>query len=200
MKMRTRRVAWLGLLIGLLMTQAANADIVNIDAAVSGCKPCNGNPHENPGDIVSDVISPVQLVVPVGTYKVTNGNGKPGANPNFISWNFNSSGANWVWSFIIINDANKEVLMDGCCGPIFNTQAGAANQSFAVNFSQSLTLTQQTTLDFVTEDYFPPDNLGGMAVSISPASTSVPEPASWTLVGVALVSLVFVRHRSRIGA
>ena len=128
----------------------AGAIVVNIDASVTGCTPCNGN-HPQPGDVVSSVISPAQLTLGPGTYTVTNGDGAPGANPAFTAWNFNSSGANWVWDFLIIDDATRQVVMDSCCGTqVYPTQMDAALSAHAQDFSQPFTLTQQTTLDFVT--------------------------------------------------
>ena len=170
--MTTLRRAFLSVGIFLAIMGPAKATVVNISAVTTGCTPCNGNPHPQVGDTLTSVISPVQLTLEPGTYTVANGAGAPGANPDFTAWNFNSSGANWVWAFLIVNDATLQVVMDGCCEQIYSTQAAAATDPFAQSFSQMFTLTQQTTLDFVTEDYDPGDNLGGVALEIVPESSA----------------------------
>ena len=188
--MRILRCACLSLGIVLALIGTANATVVNIDASVTGCTPCNGSAPQV-GDTLTSIINPVQLTLDPGTYTVTNGDGAPGANPDFTAWNFNSAGANWVWSFLIINDANRQVVMDGCCGSpqIFSTQSAAAADPFAQNFSQIFTLTQRTTLDFVTEDFGPADNLGGVALELTPE----PSNALSQLVGIA--GLAILRRR-----
>ena len=129
-----------------------------------------------------------------GTYTVTNGDGAPGANPAFTAWNFNSSGPNWVWDFLIIDDATRQVVMDSCCGTqIYPTQMDAALSAHAQDFSQPFTLTQQTTLDFVTEDYYPYDNLGGVALELAP------EPSALLLFAAAIASLALQRAATPCG-
>jgi hypothetical protein len=188
------RCAFMSLGILLAMAGPASATVVNISAVTTGCTPCNGSPHPQVGDTLASVISPVQLTLDPGTYTVTNGDGALGANPDFTAWNFNSSGNNWIWTFLIINDANLQVIMDGCCGAqVYSTQAAAAADPFAQNFSQMFMLTQRTTLDFVTEDYGPGDNLGGVALEITPE----PSVALLHLASIAgFVSLGALRKRS----
>ncbi len=167
----------------------ASATIVNIDASVSGCDSthCSGE-HVGPGTVLFSVISPSQLTLAAGSYTVTNANGLPGANANDIAWNFNKGGVNWIWAFMAINDSNLTVLLDSLPDAnitIATTQAAAAAQSAAVNYVGHFTLAQQTTVDFVTEDYFPPDNLGGVSLNVQrdgSTAPGVPEPASWALM------------------
>lgn len=101
----------LSLTTSLALSSAAQAVIVNIDAAVTGCQNggnCDGSPH-----------------LP------------PGANPNFTASRFNGVD-NWVWAFEVIDDATKAMLVQGCCGDfVCNTQAGAANQAFAQNYKHA---------------------------------------------------------------
>jgi hypothetical protein len=52
-------------------------------------------------------------------------------------------------------------------------------------------LAQTTTLDFFTDDYFLPDNAGGVALKI------VPEPSTLLLLVAGLVSLGVGRGRGR---
>jgi hypothetical protein len=205
--MQSRSLLVAALLL-VLAASPANALIVNIDATVSGCdvSDCNGV-HPPPGTILGAIFSPVQVTLGPGTYTITNGNGDPGANPNFTAWNFNDGGQsnpnfNWVWSFIVANDANREVLVEGCCGSaVFTSQAAAATQPFATNFSTSLLLTQTTTLDFLIEDFFLSDNLGGMALNVTPAA--VPGPiAGAGLPGLILAGgglLGWWRRRQKMG-
>ena len=193
------KIAALALPLWLALSAPAHAVIVNIDAAVTGCQNagnCDGSPHLQPGDYVGPLINPVQLTLDAGTYTITNGSNMQGANPNFTAWRFNGAD-NWVWAFEIIDDASKKMLVQGCCGDfVYNTQAGAANQAFAQNYSSTLTLTATTTLDFITEDYYPYDNAGGVALNIESSAAAVPEPSTIVLM---LAGLGFVgwKRRSR---
>jgi hypothetical protein len=175
-------------LLAALSAPSQAQTIVNIDAAATGCVNwvnCNGSPHLAAGQYVGDLINPVQLTLPAGTYTITNANGLPGANPNFTAWRFNG-GDNWVWAFEMIDDATKTMVVQGCCvAQVYGSQAAAAADPFAVNYSATFTLAQTTTLDFITEDYAPGDNAGGMALAISP----VPEPATTGLMLAGLAGI-----------
>jgi hypothetical protein len=131
------------------------------------------------------------LTLAPGTYTVTDGAGLPGSNPAFSAWRVNG-GPQWTWSFLAIDDATLKVVIFGCCSTVpgapptyFSTQAAAAAQPFAQTFSASFTLASATTLDFVTEDYFPADNAGGMALSVA----AVPEPQAWALLALGLAGI-----------
>ena len=182
----------LSLTTSLALSSAAQAVIVNIDAAVTGCQNsgnCDGSPHLPPGAYVGPLINPAQLTLAAGSYTITNGAGMAGANPNFTAWRFNG-GDSWVWAFEIIDDATKTMLVQGCCGDfVYNSQAGAANQAFAQNYSSTLTLLSTTTLDFITEDYYPYDNAGGIALNITSSTAPVPEPTTWALMFAGLCGL-----------
>jgi hypothetical protein len=171
--------------LAALSSTPAKAVIVNIDATVSGCdiSHCNGL-HLPPGSVLGAVINPVQLALGPGTYTITDGSGQLGANPSFTAWRYDG-GPDWVWSFMVVDDATKSVLVQGCCGLGFNTQAGAATQPFAQNYSTTLTLPSAKTVDFIIEDYYLPDNAGGITLQV----TSVPEPSSWLLIGCGLLGL-----------
>ncbi len=131
----------------------------------------------------------MQLTLAAGGYTITNGAGMAGENPNFTAWRFNG-GDNRVWAVEIIDDATKTMLVQGCCGDfVYNTQAGAANQAFAQNYSSTLTLFSTTTLDFITADYSPRDNAGGTALRITSRTAPVPEPTTWALMLAGLCGL-----------
>lgn len=180
-------------LLGAVAHVPAQAQIVNIDATVSGCdiNHCNGQ-HPLPGTVLGSVINPVQLTLGPGSYSITDANGLPGADPNLTSWRFNGA-SNWVWSFMVVDDATRTVLVDACCGPVFATQSGAATQPFAVNYATTLSLASTTTLDFVVEDYYLPDNAGGISVQVA----AVPEPASWALMAGGIAALLHLQRRRR---
>ena len=173
----------------LSIPAAASATIVNVNAAVTGCDSsnCSGE-HVGPGTVISSVISPVQLTLDAGSYTVTNANGLEGANPGYTAWTYNSGGANWLWSFMAIDDSNLTVLLDSLPDAgitVVGSQAEAAAEPDAVNYVGHFTLDHTTTVDFVTEDYYPPDNLGGVALNVqldSVTSPGVPEPATWALM------------------
>jgi hypothetical protein len=177
---------------------AARAVVVNIDATTAGCDAAHCNAvFLHPGDTVGAVFSPTQLTLGPGTYTVSNGSGLPGSNPSFSAWRVNG-GPQWTWSFLIIDDATLQVVTFGCCSLVpgappayFATQAAAAAQPYAQTYTSSFTLAKVTTLDFVTEDYFPADNAGGMSLSV----TAVPEPPVWALAGLGLLGFGAARRR-----
>ncbi|HET6971852.1 MAG TPA: PEPxxWA-CTERM sorting domain-containing protein [Phenylobacterium sp.] len=187
---------------------AATAAIVNVDAHLTGCVSAStcGGQHYGPGIYIGDLYSPAQLTLDAGTYTITNAAGQAGANPAFDAWNFNSgSDQNWVWAFIMVDDANKVILLDSIpygTTPFIGSHAAAA--ASGAGYSASFTLAATTTLDFITEDYGPYDNLGGVALRVEPDSGpvgAVPEPASWAsmIAGFGLAGAT-LRRRSTVKA
>ena len=169
-----------------LPTMANGAStIVNIDGALTGCTTCNGSPHPVAGDTVGELINPVLKSFAAGTYTVTNGFGKEGAAPGYDAWRFNGSESNWIWSFIIVDPSTHKVVLDSLpdANAFVGSHSAVVSASYALNYSGSFTLAADTELAFITEDYYPYDNAGGVVLSIAPAGVAgVPEPASWALM------------------
>jgi hypothetical protein len=122
-----------------------------------------------------------------------------------------------VWSFLIGADhgnGTATVLKDDYISGIYSTQAGAAGATgittwdgvsgvpanllpgtSTAGFVDTLNLASTTTLDFFIDDYFLPDNGGGVALSIEPTSTAAPEPSTLLLLGAGLAGLGLFRRR-----
>jgi hypothetical protein len=195
------RLATLTLPALFALCSPAHATTVVIDASLSGCQnaaECDGAPHQPAGTIIGALYAPTQLTLGAGSYTITNGSLQVGADAAFSAWRFNGAD-NWVWAFMMIDDSTKALLIQGCCGDqVYNNQMGAANQDFARNYSATFTLAQQTTLDFITEDYYPWDNAGGMTLDIEPAhAAAVPEPQSLATMLAALAALGTIARRRR---
>ena len=180
-------------------------NIVNIDATLYGY-----NFPTDPAPVPGQIITPFslapggvlnQLTLGAGTYTVRNAAGMVGANPNFTGYRFNGgTSANWAWAFVISDATTNQVLLYGEAGLIRNSQAEVVADPNVQNFSTTFTLTRTTTLNFMIRDYFLPDNAGGVALLIQPttAPTAVPEPATMTLLGTALVGVAAkVRKRRK---
>ncbi len=152
------------------------SQVVNVDATVSGCDGghCNGS-HPQPGTVVSSIFSPVQVTLGPGTYQVLNANGLAAANPNFTAWRYDGVATHWTWSFIILDDATRTVLVGGCCPTVVTpTQAIAAANPFAVDYVSTFSIAATSVVDFVIEDYYLPDNAGGVALSLAPVPPRAP--------------------------
>jgi hypothetical protein len=165
---------------------ASHATIVNVAGYITGCTDSSrcGGQHPGPGAYIGPLINPVQVSFGPGTYTVTNGVGMAGATPGFDAWNFNAgSPNNYIWAFIIIDDATKTVVLDSLPDPaaFVGDHASVASSAYALNYSGSFTLSGTRLLDFITEDYYPYDNLGGVALNIQ-GGGGVPEPATWALM------------------
>ena len=199
MSMLAARLAAIALPVLAAIAGSAHATTVVIDAATSGCANgyyCDGSPHWPAGTDIGALLAPTQLTLDAGTYTITNGSLLKGADPAYSAWRFNG-GQNWVWAFMMIDDATKTLLVQGCCGDqVYDSQSGAASQAFAADYSATFTLDKTTTLDFITEDYYPYDNAGGMTLDIERAGPSaVPEPSGVALALAGLVALASISRR-----
>jgi hypothetical protein len=193
------RLAALALPLLFALCNGAHATTVVIDATTSGCQngtDCDGSPHQPVGTDIGPLYAPTQLTLGAGTYTITNGSLLPGADPKYSAWRFDG-GNDWVWSFMMIDDATGKLLVQGCCGTqVFGSQAAAASDVFAQTYSTTFTLAGTTTLDFITEDYYPYDNAGGVTLDIQASGVSaVPEPQSLALMLAGLGALVAARRR-----
>jgi len=193
-------------LFGVALAQAGT--VVDIDSQKWGCNQCNGPQNIEPGTVVTPFFtgganSLLQLTLGPGTYTFTNAD--PNGTDYFSAWNFQGypNSGNWVWSFVVANDANDTVLMDDFVSTIQGTQAAMSNLTgtttfngatqlsgtSTAGFTDSLTLGSTTTLDFFIDDYALGDNGGGVALNISGGATGAPEPGTAAMIVGALALL-----------
>ena len=177
--------------------------IVNIDARASGCSypDCSGG-HYQPGQIVHGAYG-TTLTFDPGSYTVINGDGEAGANPDFTAWNYSAA---WIWSFMAADSATGEVVLDSLVPPyagvfISGDKNSVATAPYALDYIGHFTVTgAPRSLTFFTEDYYPGDNAGGVALKIvnDAEIRGVPEPASWVMMlgGFALVGSTMRRRAS----
>lgn len=192
--------------------------IVDILGTVSGCTICNAPTSIEPGTTFasSGLIAPVTQTFAAGTYTFANADPlAPGGTPDtYSAWAFNGSGngGNWVWSFVVasVSAGTATILMDDYTNATESTQAAQAlltgttdwdgttqlASTSTAGFTDSLTLASATTLYFFIDDYFVPDNAGGVALNITATSGSVPEPSAFIPLGLALLGIASLRLRT----
>jgi len=222
-KIMSLRLGLMTAFLLMLLSGAANAAILNIDATVSGCTTCFGGPLATPAGPVVTLINPVKLTLGAGTYTITNAatvNGvEAGANPNFLAFDFEAANpSGWAWNFMVATDngngtgtlikgdfvngtASTQALMAGKTGvQTFDYNTVLPGTSTA-GFTDTLVLNSTMTLDFLIDDGFLPDNAAGVSLDISPTGpAAVPEPSSLVFLcsGVAVLGgIVWKRNRKQ---
>ena len=201
------------ILLAASISSAAGAT-VQIDSTVYGCAfpQCSGGPSSIPVGTVVNLSSfpKLQLTLGAGTYNLTNA----ATTGYYSAWNFSGG---WVWSFIVANDATSTVLLSdyvnispqssqaaaaGATGVTTHRQLTSSTAltlpgTSTAGFIDTFSLAATTTLDFFADDYFLPDNNGGVALNVTLAREGVPEPAPLILCGSALcVIAAGLRRRS----
>jgi hypothetical protein len=202
--------------LAIALSGTAHAAVVYILGTVSGCTICNAPTSIEPGTTFSSsgLISPVTQMFAAGTYTVTNGDPlSVGGTPDTYSawaYNGNGNGGNWVWSFVVasVTAGTATILMDDYTNGVESTQAGQAlltgttdwdgttelSSTTTAGFTDTLVLSAPTLLYFFIDDYYVPDNAGGVALNITPVSGGVPEPSTLLLLGLPLLGLAAFRR------
>jgi hypothetical protein len=180
-----------------LIASPASAMVINISGTQNG-EQSEGGPEET-----GALISPVQVTFQPGTYLISDAyNPSQGYESGAIydAWNFEAGNPQaWAWHW-------KALLDDGADGATINssnysahllldvdslnpqdtfTSESAAAAFGAATTPSTLTFTATTTVDFIVDDYYLPDNAGGVSLdiqSLSTAPAAVPETASWAMM------------------
>ncbi len=189
----------------LLATASAQADtLVNIQGyGPDGAGTLSPLSYPLPAGTVIDLVRPVLLTLPAGSYSLVDAWGLPGAL--YDTWNFQvPEPGSWRSHYVLaeqLPDGRFSVLVDGLsigeptCQYHFcawGTRA-EATAAFLATPAYHFTLSRATTVGFVTADYFLPDNDGGISLLLS--AVPVPEPAPALLWVLALPALA-LRWRS----
>ncbi len=217
MKLNTWHAAAVAAFFGGVVAPA-HATIVNISGTQNGeqtggggCDACEGA-----------LINPVQVTFAAGTYSINDAySATTGLETGAVydAWNFEAgNGDAWAWHWKALLDDGHDgatitpsnyasyILLD--VDPLYPqdafTSEAAAAAFGAATPASTLTFSTTTTVDFVVDDYYLPDNAGGVSLDIENTSSPVspvPEPAAWTLMllGVAAIG-GSVRRRSVAGA
>ena len=182
----------------------ARADIiVNISGTANGeqvgnqsCSiTCNGA-----------LIDPVQVTLGPGTYLITDAWSPTNSTALYGSWNFEAGNPTaWSWHWKVLYDDGDDgatidpsnyashLIADVDPTEAFSTAAAAA--LFGYNTAPlQIALSSTTTLDFIVNDYYLPDNAGGVSLDVHDEFSSVPEAPTWTMMIAGLAGLGFMRH------
>ncbi len=200
----------------IAMAAPASALIVNISATSNGEQ--DGGADCAYQSCEGALIDPVQVTFAAGTYTVNDAYSPTTgleASAAYDAWNFEAgNGRAWVWHWKALLDdgadgatidqsnyaAHLLLDIDAPLNPdSFTTEAAAAVYGAATPPS-TLTFSAPTTVDFVINDYYLPDNAGGISLDIEPvggAPAPVPEPAAWALMLVGLGGLGAALRRRR---
>jgi hypothetical protein len=190
---------------------AASAAVINISGTQNGEQ--SGGSDCNVA-CEGALIDPVQVTLGPGTYVITDAYSPATgleAGALYDAWNFEAGNDDaWVWHWKALTDDGSDgstinqgnyashLLLDiDSANPVDNFTSEAAAAAFgAATPSSTFTLTAPTTVDFVVNDDYLPDNAGGVSLNIE-AVSAAPEPSSWTLMiaGTGLVGAMLRRRR-----
>jgi len=198
------KLLWLATLMAVTAPGIASAAIVNVDASNGfNYVPGGGSdPAPVAGDQISFVGTPPTLSLAAGTYTITNATGEAGADPNLTAWSYNVGTSSWAWRFVLATASGTVInFYDAGSG---SSKAYVAGLASVQDFSTTFTLAAPTTVAFTLQDYYVPDNAGGVSLDVQPFATStpgVPEPAAWTLMigGFGLTGGAMRRRRAMAG-
>ena len=195
------------LLAGAMALAAGNvstAQIVNINARVSGSQPGGINQAFwlNPFNAVS-------LSLAAGTYDFTIVDPAMNSGATFTAWTYN---APWITNYVVFDSTNltHDLFMGAVSlGSSSNAQAAFNATVAAGNETTVFTLPTAMTLLFAVPDNILSDNTGGVSVDITPfvpeppppppgPGGAVPEPSAYGIAGsILLVGFIALRMRKK---
>jgi hypothetical protein len=222
-----RALCFLSMLLAATAISSATST-VTLDATLQGCTSCAGLAGLTPTSVISVDSPKIQFLLGPGTYIITDNTLGTNQAWNFHYDTGSTSNGNWEWSFGAAIDSSGVVLLEDYAGTApgtlayFTSQAaitGANNlqiyhgntlpaaatqlsgETSLASFSDTLTLTSSTLVDFYVLDTNLPDNLGGMSLTVTQQSTGTPEPAIPLLIGTGLAAIALYRRKrqSRLG-
>jgi hypothetical protein len=200
------------------ITPAAAMEVdISAGPTGNGCTVCFGGPLVlSPGETVTldnEGVGALQRTLGPGTYSITNA----ATSGNFSAWRYDGGGSDWAWNFVIgadNGDNTANVLDVGWVDAPLPSQSEVADATdvatyrfdtvldphgSTAGYSDTLTLTATTTLDFFVVDGYLPDNIGGVALEIDPVGVSpaAPELSTWSMLLLGFAGLGFACYRAR---
>lgn len=174
-------------------SSVASAQIINIDSSHGFTYDGGGSdPAPLPGQHINPIGAPLELVLPAGSYVISNADGLPGAE--YSAWSYNVSASSWAWAFVMADASTQNVILYGEAGRGSSAEQ-VANQPEVQGFSLSFNLPETSAVLFTLRDYFVADNAGGISLSIDPVAT-VPLPAAaWMFLIGFVANLRFMEKR-----
>ena len=147
-----------GLQHAFLLSPWSGGGIVNINAQVSGYN-------------AGAVTAPVALVLSAGCYQVADASGKSGAI--YDALNYHVGVANdWAWQYRIVNVQTGATILyvaaptNESPATHYASELQASNAGHALG-AQTFCLSTTTTVGFVVDDNYLPDNIGGVSLLVA---------------------------------